>query len=78
MDETHAGQYRISVESTSKESVAEKFTFDQNSTNTSFRLSMREYKILKIDLVKSRVNLEKKALDPPELQSEWLGLLDDK
>ena len=79
MKETHAGQYRISVESTSKDNGAEKFTFDQNSTKTSFRLAMREYKILEIDLVKSRVHLEKQALDPPELQHKWLALLlDDK
>ena len=79
MKETHAGQYRISVESTSKDNSAEKFTFDQNSTKTSFRLAMREYKILEIDLVKSRVHLEKQALDPPELQHKWLALLlDDK
>ena len=74
MKETHAGQYRISVESTSKDNSAEKFTFDQNSTKTPFRLAMRDYKILEIDLIKSRVHLEKQALDPPELQREWVAL----
>jgi hypothetical protein len=79
MKETHAGQHRIAVESTSKDNSGEKFTFEQNATGTTFRLAMREYKILEIDLVKSRVHLEKQALDPPELQHEWLALLlDDK
>lgn len=79
MKETHAGQHRIAVESTSKDTSGEKFTFEQNATGTTFRLAMREYKILEIDLVKSRVHLEKQALAPPELQREWLALLlDDK
>ena len=74
MEETHAGEYSISVESTSKDNSTEKFTFDQNSKETSFRLAMRDYKILEIDLIKSRVHLEKQALDPPELQREWVAL----
>jgi hypothetical protein len=79
MKETHAGQHRIAVESTSKDNSGEKFTFEQNATGTTFRLAMREYRILEIDLVKSRVHLEKQALAPPELQREWLALLlDDK
>jgi hypothetical protein len=77
MKETHAGQHRIAVESTSKDNSGEKFTFEQNATGTTFRLAMREYKILEIDLVKSRVHLEKQALAPPELQREWLALLPD-
>ena len=78
MDETHAGQYSIVVESTSKGNSSEKFTFEQNAKGTSFPLALRDYKILEIDLVKFRVHLEKQALDPPELQREWLALLNDK
>ena len=79
MDKTHAGQYRIVVESASKDVPAEKFTFEQNAKGDSFRLALRDYKILEIDVVKSRVHLEKQAIDPPELQREWLSLpLDDK
>ena len=78
MEETHAGQYRIVVESTSKDIPEEKFSFEQNATGHPFRLAMRDYRILEIDVVKSRVHLEKQALDPPELQREWLALLDDK
>jgi hypothetical protein len=78
MDQTHAGQYRIVVESTSKDHSDEKFTFEQNGKGTSFPLALRDYKILEIDLVNFRVHIEKQALDPPELQRQWLGLLDDK
>ncbi|MBT3568104.1 MAG: hypothetical protein HN494_04585 [Opitutae bacterium] len=79
MNETHAGQYRIVVESASKDVPAEKFTFEQNATGDSFRLALRDYKILEIDIAKSRVHFEKQAIDPPELQREWLSLpLDDK
>jgi hypothetical protein len=78
MQETHAGQYRITVESTSKDHSDERFSFEQNATGNTFRLALRDYKILEIDLVKSRVHLEKQALAPPELQREWLALLDDK
>ena len=74
MDETHAGEYRITVKSTSNDNNTEKFTFDQNSKGTSFRLAMRDYKILEIDFVKFRVHLEKQALDPPELQRNWVAL----
>tara|TARA_B100001094_G_scaffold189689_1_gene183789 strand:- start:2950 stop:4260 length:1311 start_codon:yes stop_codon:yes gene_type:complete len=78
MNETHAGQYRIVVESISKNNSGEKFTFEQNAKGTSFPLALRDYKILEIDLIKFRVHLEKQALDPPEVQREWIGLLDDK
>ena len=79
MDETHAGQYRIVVESASKDVPVEKFTFEQNATGDSFRLALRDYKILEIDIAKSRVHFEKQAIDPPELQRQWLSLpLDDK
>ena len=79
MDETHAGQYRIAVESASKDVPVEKFTFEQNATGDSFRLALRDYKILEIDIPKSRVHFEKQAMDPPELQRKWLSLpLDDK
>jgi hypothetical protein len=77
MEETHAGQYRISVESTLKKFAGEKFTFEENATGTQFHLGQRDYKILEIDLIKSRVHLEKQALDPPELQREWVPLSAD-
>ena len=77
MEETHAGQYSISVESTLKEFTGEKFTFEENATGTQFHLGQRDYKILEIDLNKSRVHLEKQALDPPELQREWVMLSAD-
>ena len=74
MEETYAGQYQISVESTLKDFVGEKFTFEENATGSQFHLGQRDYKILEIDLIKSQVNLEKQAIDPPELQREWLNL----
>ena len=74
MSATHAGEYRIIVESTSNDNSIEKFSFDQNSKGSSFRLAMRNYKILEIDFVKLRVHLEKQALDPPELQRVWVDL----
>ena len=77
MEETHAGQYRISVASTLKEFSGEKFTFEENATGTQFHLGQRDYKILEIDSIKSRVHLEKQALDPPELQHEWVILSAD-
>ena len=77
MEETHAGQYRISVESTLKKFAGEKFTFEENATGTQFHLGQRDYKILEMDLIKSRVHLEKQALDPPELQREWVPLSAD-
>ena len=67
------------MESASKDVPVEKFTFEQNATGDSFRLALRDYKILEIDIAKSRVHFEKQAIDPPELQRKWLSLpLDDK
>ena len=74
MEKTHAGQYRITVESTVREFAGEKFSFEENATGAQFHLGRRDFKILEIDLNSSKVHLEKQALDPPELQREWLNL----
>ena len=72
MEQTHAGQYRMTVESTTSEFAGEKFSFEENATGTKFIIGRRDFKILEIDLNNSKVHFEKQALDPPELQREWL------
>lgn len=72
MEKTHAGQYRITVEPTAREFAGEKFSFEENATGTQFHIGRRDFKILGIDFNNSKVHLEKQALDPPELQREWL------
>ena len=74
METTHAGQYQIAVESNLKEYAGEDFTFKENAKDTTFMLNEREYRILEIDANSTRVHIEKKALDPPEIQREWLSL----
>ncbi len=78
MQTTHAGQYRIAVESSLKKFAGDNHAFKENSKGSAFSLNEREYRVLEIDTNGSRVWLEKKALDPPEIQREWLSLLGDR
>ena len=74
MESTHAGQFNIVVESAMKDFRGEEYAFKENAKGTNFSLNEREYSILEIDVNGTRVKFQKKALDPPELQTEWLNL----
>ncbi len=74
MESTHAGQFNIVVASVMKDFRGEEHAFKENAKGTTFSLNEREYSILEIDLNRTRVKLQKKALDPPEVQTAWLDL----
>lgn len=74
MEKTFAGQYRIRVESDQATFVGQGIEFGHKAAGTDFRLNDRDYRILAIDLEGARVHLQKQALDPRELQVQWLSL----
>ena len=74
MQKTFAGQYRIRVESDQATFVGQGIEFGHKAAGTDFRLNDRDYRILAIDLEGARLHLQKQALDPRELQVQWLSL----
>lgn len=74
MKQTYAGQYRIRVESDQAAFAGQGFEFGRKAAGDDFQLNDRNYRILGIDLENSRVHLQKQALDPRELQVEWLTM----